>query len=73
LGKAGDRAIDEGYRRNAARAGVPVQPKRQWARKVLALKMHAARAAEKERTRTRPSLDLDRPNATFKKTRIDLV
>lgn len=73
MGKAGNRAIDEGYRRNAAWAGVPIQPKRQWARKVLALKCNAARVAEKERTRTRPSLDLDRPHATFKKTRIDLV
>jgi hypothetical protein len=49
LGKAGDRAIDEGYRRNAAWAGVPVQPKRQWARKVLALKMQrGARGGEGE-------------------------
>jgi hypothetical protein len=48
LGKAGDRAIDEGYRRNAAWAGVPVQPKRHWARNVLALKCYAARGGEGE-------------------------
>jgi hypothetical protein len=49
LGKADDRAIDDSYRRIAAWAGVPVQPKRQWARSVLALNMQrGARGGEGE-------------------------